>query len=168
MKKLLVVVKLLLPALVIVTSAACQRKTTSTSMVSYNDESISLKGMEKDILSYVNDHRKSIGKPALQMLDVASAQAAIHSSNMAQKKTPFSHNGFETRVSNINKQAGGSYSGAAENVAYGQMTAEKVVDGWLHSPGHKKNIEGNYNLTGIGVARAKDGTIYYTQIFLRK
>lgn len=102
------------------------------------------------------------------MLDAASTQATVHSRNMAQKKTPFSHDGFETRVATITKQTASAYNGAAENVAYGEMTAEEVVDGWLHSPGHKKNIEGNYNLTGIGVAKAKDGTVYYTQIFLRK
>jgi uncharacterized protein YkwD len=48
------------------------------------------------------------------------------------------------------------------------LTAHKVVDGWLHSPGHKKNIEGDYNFTGIGVSKDKNGRIYYTQIFLRK
>jgi len=41
------------------------------------------------------------------------------------------------------------------------------VDGWLNSPGHKKNIEGNFTLTGIGYARDHKGNIYFTQIFSR-
>jgi uncharacterized protein YkwD len=55
----------------------------------------------------------------------------------------------------------------AENVAFGSSTAKEVVDGWLNSPGHKKNIEGNYKLTGIGVARDQQAKLYFTQIFAR-
>ncbi|BAV05700.1 Cysteine-rich secretory protein family protein [Filimonas lacunae] len=170
MKKYLGFMQLLVLALVITTSAACQQKkiTTTSSVANYNRDGVSLDGMTSDILVLVNKHRKSIGKPALQMLDAASTQAAIHSRNMAQKKVAFSHDGFETRFKNIKNQVPGNFSGAAENVAYGEMTADEVVDGWLHSPGHKKNIEGDYNLTGIGVSKAKDGTVFYTQIFLRK
>ncbi len=74
---------------------------------------------------------------------------------------------LKARIADIRKAAG-FISGAAENVAYGNMTAAKVVDGWLHSPGHKKNIEGNYNLTGIGTVQREDGVIYFTQIFIKK
>ncbi len=42
-----------------------------------------------------------------------------------------------------------------------------MVEQWLTSPGHKRNIVGNYNITGIGIARDKQGKLYYTQIFLR-
>ena len=54
----------------------------------------------------------------------------------------------------------------AENVAYGAETAEEVVRMWLKSPGHKKNIEGKYNYTGIGIARGRNGQLYYTQLFI--
>lgn len=149
--------------------SACQQKTTSTSKLSSGRNApVSLDGLEKDILKEINAYRKKMGRPALQMMDAASAQAELHSKNMAAKKTGFGHDGFESRISAIRKQATGSINAAAENVAYGQLSAAEVVDGWVHSPGHKKNIEGDYNLTGIGVARAKNGTIYYTQIFLRK
>ncbi|WP_220399556.1 CAP domain-containing protein [Filimonas effusa] len=124
--------------------------------------------MENDILKEVNAYRKKTGRSPLQMMDAASAQAAIHSRDMASGKTKFGHDGFESRITAIRKQATGTINAAAENVAYGELTAEKVVDGWLHSPGHKRNIEGDYNLTGIGVAKDKNGVIYFTQIFLRK
>lgn len=171
MKKYLRVTRLILPLLAIATMGACQQKTiTTTSTVAGYDkkDGVDLSGMPADILVYVNQHRKSIGKAPLEMLNAASTQAAIHSRNMATKKVAFSHDGFETRFKNIKNQVPGNFTGAAENVAYGEMTAAEVVDGWLHSPGHKKNIEGDYNLTGIGVSKDKDGTIYYTQIFLRK
>lgn len=148
--------------------AACQKGTTSSS-VAYgrDDDNINLTGMEKNILRYVNDYRRQIGKPELKMIDAASDEADKHSANMAARRTGFGHEGFENRVARIGKQIGG-VSAAAENVAYGELTAKEVVNGWLHSPGHKKNIEGNYTLTGIGVAKDKNGTVFYTQIFLRK
>jgi len=101
------------------------------------------------------------------MLGVASEQAYKHSNNMATGKTAFSHNGFNQRVSAI-EQSIGRTSASAENVASGVLTAKGVVDVWLNSPGHKKNIEGGYNLTGVGVAKDRQGTLYFTQIFLRK
>jgi uncharacterized protein YkwD len=125
--------------------------------------------MEASILRYINDHRRSIGSGSLQMLDAASAQAYQHSKNMATGKAGFGHGGFEQRIQAIKKSMGTNFLAAsAENVAYGQLSAKDVVKGWLNSAGHKKNIEGNYNLTGIGVYKDKEGVLYFTQIFLRK
>jgi uncharacterized protein YkwD len=124
-------------------------------------------GMEKNILYYINEHRTALGLPALVMLPEASRQAAEHSEEMAEKKTDFGHEGFEERVRDISEKTG-AVSAAAENVAYGQLDARSVVDGWLHSPGHKKNIEGNYTFTGIGIAKDRNGVIFFTQIFIRK
>lgn len=125
--------------------------------------------IEADILTLINDHRRSRGLGALQMNSIASGQAEQHSRNMATGRTPFSHDGFEQRVNNIKKEMGITYLAAvAENVAEGQMSAREVVKGWLNSPGHKKNIEGNYNQTGIGVSRSRSGDLYFTQIFLRR
>jgi uncharacterized protein YkwD len=57
--------------------------------------------------------------------------------------------------------------GGAENVAYNYKNAQDVVRNWIASSGHRRNIEGNYNLTGIGLARDRRGKLYFTQIFLR-
>jgi uncharacterized protein YkwD len=86
---------------------------------------------------------------------------------MAAKRVPFGHAGFDVRVNAISRPLG-NVSAAAENVAEGRMTAKQVVAGWLHSPGHKKNIVGNYNLTGIGYAVDPDGIIFFTEIFIQK
>ena len=123
--------------------------------------------MQKDILYYINQYRGSLGKKPLNFIDPAIEQADMHSANMASGRTAFGHDGFEQRVAIIAKTVG-QVNAAAENVAYGNLSAKQVVDGWIKSPGHKKNIEGDYNLTGIGTARRKDGIIYFTQIFLRK
>lgn len=119
---------------------------------------------EEDILFYVNKYRESKSLPALQMNQVISDQAEKHSVEMAGKKMPFGHGGFEERVRNMISKLG-TLRASAENVAYGELGAEQVVALWIKSPGHKKNIEGNYTLTGIGTAKTKDGVIYFTQIF---
>jgi uncharacterized protein YkwD len=86
---------------------------------------------------------------------------------MANKKIPFGHDGFDGRMERLSKQLKPTYS-FAENVAMGATTAQEVVTQWLNSPGHKKNIEGDYNLTGIGIVKGKDGNLYYTQIFINR
>lgn len=45
--------------------------------------------------------------------------------------------------------------------------AEAIVSSWMKSPPHRKNIlTRDYDYTGIGTARAKDGTLYAAQLFL--
>ncbi len=77
-----------------------------------------------------------------------------------------SHDGFEERVAKIAKQIKNT-SNSAENVAYSSGDAASVVEMWLKSKGHRKNIEGAYTISGIGMAKAADGTLYYTQIFIK-
>lgn len=128
-------------------------------------QDVSQQDMEKDILYYVNQHREEIGKPPLKLAPIITEEAIDHSKDMAKHKVSFGHDGFEDRVAIINRKLK-PYHAVGENVAYGQLSAEKVVQLWLKSAGHRKNIEGDYNLTGIGISQDKNGTIYYTQMFI--
>ena len=121
--------------------------------------------METEILQFVNEDRKQHNLSLLQMNSRESALAFKHSEDMASGKVKFGHDGFNSRAKTIQRELGATEIG--ENVASGLMTAREVVDGWLKSPGHKKNIEGDFILTGIGYARDKKGDIYFTQIFSR-
>lgn len=56
--------------------------------------------------------------------------------------------------------AGYDYVAAAENIAAGQSTAEQVVDGWLASPGHCRNIL-NPEFTQIGVGYVFNAASFY-------
>ena len=127
----------------------------------------SFSDFEGEILFHVNKYRRSIGLSGLQMNSVITTEAEKHSTNMATKRTDFSHDGYSSRVRRISNQLG-SVSRSAENVAFGYTTAKSVVNGWLHSPGHKKNIEGNYKLTGIGIAKDRTGTLFFTQLFVTR
>jgi uncharacterized protein YkwD len=123
--------------------------------------------MEQEILVLINKYRKKKHLAPLKENNLVTAQAEKHSRGMANGNVAFGHGGFDSRLRLLMKQLPGSNAGA-ENVAYGSRTAEAVVEMWLNSPGHKKNIQGNYNLTGIGVAKSRDGTLFYTQIFIRQ
>jgi len=114
----------------------------------------------------VNEYRHKKGLAPLQANSFLSSVALEHSRDMLTGKTPFGHEGFQERIDRIRKRLGPIHV-AAENVASGPMSAREVVDGWLHSAGHRRNIEGNFKLTGIGLAKTGDGMIYFTQIFTR-
>jgi uncharacterized protein YkwD len=128
--------------------------TPPTSATAYDDE----------ILRLINDHRRSIGKPALATNQVIWEQANGHSRNMASGRVPFGHDGFDARISTI-RAALGSGGSAGENVAMGYKSAAAVVNAWLGSSGHRANIEGNSTRTGISAVQTSTGTWYYTQIF---
>jgi uncharacterized protein YkwD len=119
---------------------------------------------DEAILALVNNHRRSVGKPALTMNEVIWTQANGHSRNMASKTVPFGHDGFDVRVAAI-RAALGSGGSAAENVAMGYGSAEAVVNAWLGSAGHRANIEGNSTRTGVSAVKSSDGVWYYTQVF---
>ena len=115
----------------------------------------------------INQYRISRNLPPLKLDNSISQQARIHSQNMAQDKVPFSHEGFEQRMTSVSSTI--SYRSAAENIAYNQGyrdPVERAVTGWIKSPGHHKNMIGNYNLTGIGMAKNSQGEYYFTQIFV--
>ena len=117
-----------------------------------------------EILALVNDHRRTIGKPALVMNQVIWTQANGHSQNMASGSVPFGHDGFDARVAAV-RAALGSGGSAAENVAMGYPSAASVVSAWLGSAGHRANIEGNSTRTGVSAVKSSTGVWYYTQLF---
>jgi uncharacterized protein YkwD len=129
----------------------------------------SLAAMEQSVLRQINQYRAGRKLPALTLDATITQQSRNHSQNMANGTVPFSHQGFEQRVKAISKAM--SYRAAAENVAYNMGygdPATQAVQGWLKSPGHLKNIQGQYNVTGIGVSKNAKGEVYFTQMFIRK
>lgn len=56
-----------------------------------------------------------------------------------------------------------TWSAAGENIAAGYHTVSSVMNGWLASPGHCKNIM-SPNFTEFGAA---ESNYYWTQVFAR-
>ncbi|MGH7833081.1 MAG: CAP domain-containing protein [Candidatus Binatia bacterium] len=116
----------------------------------------------------VNEFRRSQGLKPLEVNPIIGAQAQAHSSRMARNGESLSHRGFDLRMKEIGKKL--VFRSAAENVAtnFGyEDPGSRAVEGWKNSPGHRKNMLGDFTLTGIGVARTREGAYYYTQIFLK-
>lgn len=122
--------------------------------------------IQNAVLVYINQYRQQHGLSTLKMDNRMVNEAKKHSIDMANHTMPFGHKYFASRIERLHAQIKNSSAGA-ENVAYNYKDAQDVVRNWLRSPGHKRNIDGNYNLTGIGVARDQKGKLYFTQIFLR-
>lgn len=88
---------------------------------------------------------------------------------MASGKTPVGHQGFEDRIRALRRvmTVGWSAENAGMNEGYADP-ARQMMAGWLASPAHRVNMEGRYDLTGIGVARNRAGRVYFTQIFVER
>jgi uncharacterized protein YkwD len=125
------------------------------------------KDMTLAILHYVNEYRVQHRLKPLSMNTTMSLEARKHSQNMANHALPFGHQGFLTRIQRCFTQFNQKSGPGAENVAFNYKSAKQVVAGWIKSPGHLRNIRGNYNLTGIGIAQNKRGQRYFTQLFMR-
>jgi uncharacterized protein YkwD len=151
--------------LLIALPSCAQQHVNTSSLTDVNTADI--KSLQNDILRLVNQHRAKLGLNALQMNDAATAEATKHSADMAKGRMAFGHDGFDGRMKNLNQKLG-NLRATGENVAYGKISAAEVMDMWLNSPGHKKNIEGNFSEVGIGIAKSKSGYLYFTQIFLLK
>ena len=116
----------------------------------------------------VNEFRRSQGLKPLELNPIISAQARAHCGQMARSGESISHRGFDLRMKEIGKKL--AFPTAAENVAtnFGyENPGSRAVEGWRNSPGHRKNMLGDFTLTGMGVARSRQGAHYYTQIFLK-
>lgn len=131
--------------------------------------SSSYRTMEEEIVRLVNEERSRRGLNLLSENWEISRVARIKSQDMIDSNY-FSHNSpiygspFQMLTS-----FGIRYSQAAENIAYGQQTAQQVMNTWMNSSGHRANIlNPNFNQIGVGVAKkGLNNQNYFTQIFVK-
>lgn len=125
---------------------------------------------EKQIVELTNSQRLAHGRRPLGS-DCSLARAARAHSQAMAKMSFFSHRspirGHEQCDDRV-RLAGGSFEAVGENIATltQSATATDFVQGWLRSPGHRRNLlDADWRLTGLGVARTRDGKVYATQLF---
>ena len=63
------------------------------------------------------------------------------------------------------EKVGITYITAGENIASGQFSSIFAHEALMNSPGHRKNILGNYKYIGVGVDFGGRYKIYYTENF---
>ena len=127
-----------------------------------------MNSLELTTHNLVNRYRQYRNLPPLVADPAILAQAKAHSEEMARSGT-MNHDGFARRADLVSQTI--VYRSVAENVAFngGHGQPDRVaVQGWIASPGHQRNMLGQYDLTGIGVAKNAKGEYYFTQIFIRK
>lgn len=156
--------------------------------------SINLSELERQIHALINKERRNHGLSSLSWNDTLSTIARKHSRDMS-KRNYFSHDSLEGHDFTYRyRQEGFSCSIPEKNVVYGgaenifqnnlydrvvyvnrearydwntiKQIAESTVKGWMHSPGHRKNILApHWRSEGIGVALSPDDKVYITQNF---
>ncbi|MGP4039327.1 CAP domain-containing protein [Gracilibacillus sp. D59] len=126
----------------------------------------SLDGMRQKVVELTNKARRENGANALKFDHELGNVAQKKSEDMSEKNY-FSHTS-PTYGSPFDmlKQFGIDYTKASENIAAGQKTAEEVVQAWLDSEGHRKNLL-DPEVTHIGVGYDSNGN-YWTQLFIKK
>jgi uncharacterized protein YkwD len=146
-------------------NTSSEKKENQETQISANSRS--LEQLEREIYQQVNQYRQSRNLPPLKWDDRITQQARMHSEKMSKKRVSFGHDGFEERAKAIRRDI--LYVSAAENVALNQGytdPATQAVRGWIKSNGHRQNMEGKFDLTGVGVVRNAAGEYYFTQIFI--
>lgn len=117
-----------------------------------------------EVANIVNQYRAEAGLPPLTLSPSLCEAADIRA---AELLTSFSHtrpNG-QTCFSAFDS-LGIPYGYAGENIAAGQKTPTEVMNSWINSPGHKKNIM-NPNFTKIGIACYYDASAPYSYYWVQ-
>lgn len=154
------------------TATPAPEKTTSvqqpaTENTPSQSDSQSIGSYEQEVLRLVNEQRAKYGLSALTYSKSLEAVAYAHSRDMAQNNY-FSHTNLKGQ-SPFDRLASAkiTYRAAAENIAAGQKTPAAVVDAWMNSEGHRKNIlNSSVKQMGLGVYQGGSYGIYWTQLFI--
>ncbi len=123
------------------------------------------KPIEQNILQLINAYRLEKGFSKLNQLSIIKIQTQEHTNYMVDKNI-LSHDYFYKRKEFLTNNAEAISVG--ENVAYGYSSAQSVVNAWLKSDEHKKNIEGDFNCFNVSAEINSEGKWYFTNIFIKK
>lgn len=131
-------------------------------------EKSSLLSLEDEVIRLTNVERTKRGLPALAKNWELCRVARYKSEDMLNRGY-FAHNSpAYGSPFDMMESFGLRFTAAAENIAYGQRTPAEVMNAWMNSPGHRSNIlSGNVSEIGVGVAKKSNGTLYWTQMFIR-
>ncbi|HET7231130.1 MAG TPA: CAP domain-containing protein [Longimicrobium sp.] len=124
--------------------------------------------LEWELFQHVSLHRDSLNLARLRFDEDLAALAREHSRAMASGAVPFSHERFEERAA---QAVALGYPFLGENLAFNDYaadtTARVALAGLVGSPPHRHTMEGDWERSGVGVARSADGRWFYTQLFAR-
>jgi uncharacterized protein YkwD len=116
------------------------------------------------VVELTNAERKKQGCNPVEPDDRLDEASVGHSEDMADRDY-FDHSTPEGVGPGERADDAGYDAWGAENIAMGYRTAEDVMEGWMNSEGHRRNIL-NCDLAdiGVGIADSSRG-LYWTQMF---
>ncbi|MEV5379800.1 sigma-70 family RNA polymerase sigma factor [Streptomyces nondiastaticus] len=119
----------------------------------------------QQVTALVNAERAKAGCSPLTENSTLDRAAQGHSDDMAARGF-FNHTNPDGKGPGDRITAAGySWSTYGENIAYGQQTPASVMDSWMNSDGHRKNILNcSFKEIGVGVNQAPGGP-RWTQVF---
>lgn len=117
------------------------------------------------VVQLANKERAAAGCPALKTNDALTRAAEKYSDVMASSGE-LSHTGPDgSTISSRADAEGYAWSSLGENIAQGYQTPEQVMEGWMNSSGHRKNILNcGFKEIGVGVNTGSGGP-WWTQDF---
>ncbi|MDR2502008.1 MAG: CAP domain-containing protein, partial [Oscillospiraceae bacterium] len=127
-----------------------------------------VKALESKVAELVNKQRASAGLAPVKLNWELSRVARYKSQDMIDKKYFAHESPTYGSPFTMMQSFGMKFSAGGENIAYGQATPAAVMDAWMKSPGHRANIMSPiYTQLGVGAAKSANGTLYWTQMFIK-
>ena len=121
-------------------------------------------GAAEMLYAAVNAERARLGLPSLAWSAGATAAAQAHAADMAAHDE-LRHAGSDGSSAGTRLQrAGVAPTAWAENIAAGYRDGATVAAAWMASPGHRRNMVGDYRSAGVGVAASTSGTPYWVLV----
>jgi uncharacterized protein YkwD len=118
-----------------------------------------------EVVKAHNRLRADARLPALATSPKLQEAARQHARDMAARGK-MSHSGRDgsSAIDRIMAQ-GYQYRRAGENIAAGHFTIDELMQGWMKSPPHKRNILGSFSQIGVAYATAENGKRYWCVTF---
>lgn len=122
------------------------------------------------VLRLTNLHRSLRRIPPVQLNATLCHVAKLHNADLAFAQHRLNHVGRDGAMLRIRlARQGYMFRYASENLARGQMNCEWVINSWLKSEGHRRNLlNDRVEEMGLHVGRGSDGRLYWCQVFAKK
>lgn len=123
-------------------------------------------GVFAEVVTLTNVQRRNHGLVELTWETRLAAAAQSHNDDMVRRAFFAHENPDGASVADRVRATGYSYCIVAENIAAGQPNPAEVVEGWMNSPGHRKNIlTPEIRQIGVGFTTGGEYGTMWTQVF---
>lgn len=141
-----------------INSAMAQAQAMSSNFLPGAPQSVQMTPQQRELIDATNSYRISQGRRPLTPTSYLNGTAQNWADTMARTGS-YRHNPA-IRAHTVQVRG--------ENILFmpGQYSAQRSVDAWITSPGHRDNmLDPSYTKIGVGIATTPDGITYAVQNF---